>query len=234
MPIAERTAPHGPALPYGTDSFRAEGIVYRAVRQANELGGQVLALPVQRISLNNNFRALPFACRLSVPTFMAMLEELIDFLAADGIARVVIVNAHGGNPETIQATLRHLARRDGPFVCLLSASQCCSAEARAAIVHPSDHAGEGESSEVLYLRPELVRTERLGNSPMVAPAFTPLREVNAWFVRPWHRYMPDSCGGEARQASAAKGEAVVESSAAGLARFLHALSVAPDSEGFPY
>lgn len=233
IPIGS-TEPHGPALPYGTDSFRAEGVAHRAVPRANAQGARVICLPVQRISLNNNFRKFPFACRMAVPTFMQMLEDWVDFLAADGIERIVILNAHGGNPEVIQATLRHLARRDGPFVCLLSAGGCCAPEARRVIEHPSNHAGEGEASEVMYLRGELVKPDKLANVPPIAPEFTPVTEVNAWYVRPWHRLMPESCSGEARYSSAEKGRTIVESSADGLAAFLVKLSAATNSDEFPY
>lgn len=233
IPIGS-TEPHGPALPYGTDSFRAEGVVTRAVPLANQRGGRVICLPTQRISLNNNFRKLPFACRLAVPTFMKLIEDLVEFLAADGIERIVIVNSHGGNPEVIQATLRHLARRDGPFVCLLHGGQCAGQEARAVIAKPSAHAGEGEASEVLYLRPELVAADKLGDHPQVPPDFTPLTEAGAYYVRPWHRFMPSSCGGDARGASAEKGKTLIESSAEGLAAFLVALSQADGMDEFPY
>lgn len=228
------TEPHGPALPYGTDSYRAEAEAYAAARLANARGGRVIALPAQRIALNNNFRKLPFACRISVPTLLALLEDLVDFLAAEGIERIVILNGHGGNPETIQAALRHLARRDGPFVCLLGAGQCATREAKAAIEAPSDHAGEGETAAILHLRGDLVRTDRLGDHPPVPPDFAPLGEVGAWFVRPWHRYLPDSCGGDSRAATAAKGQALCETSADRLADFLAALSQAAGYREFPY
>lgn len=233
IPIGS-TEPHGPALPYGTDSYRVEGVCYRAVPRANARGARVVCLPPQRVSLNNNFRRFPFACRVSVPTFMALLEDLVSFLEAEGVMRIVIVNAHGGNPEVIQATLRHLARRDGAFVCLVHCGQAMRPEGHGVIERPSAHAGEGEASEVMYLRPDLVRAERLGEHPVIEPDVAALGEVGAYYVRPWHRFMPDSCGGDARLASAEKGERVIEAAADGLADFLVALSAAPDLAEFPY
>lgn len=233
IPIGS-TEPHGPGLPYGTDSFRAEGVVYRAVPRANDRGGRVLALPTQRISLNNNFRRFPFACRMSVPTFMALLEDLVDFLAADGIERVVIVNAHGGNPEVIEATLRHLARRDGPFVCLLGAGQCSAKTTAGVVQHPSIHAGESETAQVMYLRPELVDESQLSDPAPQPPDFAPLTDTGAYYVRPWHRLMPESRAGEARTATAESGATLIETEADALADFLVALSQADGYGEFPY
>ena len=113
------TEPHGPALPYGTDTFRVEHLCYAATRRANQSGGQVLCLPAFRISLNNNFRAFPFACRLSVRTFMSVLTDTVGMSEAEGVRRIVSVNGHGGNPDVIRAVQRDLAARDGAFVCMI-------------------------------------------------------------------------------------------------------------------
>ncbi len=233
IPIGS-TEPHGPALPYGTDAFVAEAVAYGAVRQANEQGARAVCLPVQRISLNNNFRQLPFACRVSVPTFMAMLTDLVEFLGGEGVSRIVILNTHGGNPEVIKATLRHLARHDAPFVCLYTRGSGASAAAWRQIEHPSDHAGESEASQMLHLHPDWVHEDRLGDYPTHQADCAALRGDRAYWVRPWHRYMPAACGGEARQATADKGRALIEAEVAGLAEFLVELSLAGPMAEFPY
>jgi creatinine amidohydrolase len=228
------TEPHGPALPYGTDSFRVQAVTYGATRRANEHGGRVLCLPTMRVSLNNNFRAFPFACRVSVPTFMAALSDTVAMCEAEGIRRIVIVNGHGGNTDVIRAVQRDLAARDGAFVCMLQAHSCASQEAQAVWEHHSDHAGEEETSEILALRPELVHREKAGRFPQLHPKVDALRRFGAEFVRPWHRYVPASAGGDATKANAEKGRTVLESSIRGLAEFLVELSTASDSESFPY
>ncbi len=233
IPIGS-TEPHGPALPYGTDSYRVEATSYAGARRANETGGRVLCLPTQRISLNNNFRAFPFACRMAVPTFMALLKDLVEMCEAEGVRRVVFVNGHGGNPDAIRAVQRDLAARDGAFVCLISATGCASAEAQRVWENRSDHAGEEETSQILYLFPDLVRKDKIDNNPRMQPGVEVLTEFKAEFVRPWHLYLPTSAGGDARKASAEKGKTVIESAIEGMGRFLAELSKAPESETFPY
>ncbi len=228
------TEPHGSALPYGTDNYRVESICHAGTRRANELGGRVLCLPTVRVALNNNFRAFPFACRVNVSTFMAVLKDLVEMCEADGVQRIVFVNGHGGNPDAIRSVQRDLAARDGAFVCLIHASQCASEEALSVWENRSDHAGEEETSQMMHLRPDLVRTERVTDNPRVQPSVDVLTEYNVDFVRPWHLYLPASAGGDARKASAEKGKTVIESSAEGMGRFLSGLSKAEDSETFPY
>ena len=233
IPISS-TEPHGPALPYGTDSFQVEHVAYGGTRRANELGGRVVCLPTQRISLNNNFRAFPFACRMQVPTFMALLKDLVEMCVAEDVRRIVFVNGHGGNPDVIRAVQRDIAAQDGVFTCMIHGAQCASAEAKGVWENRSDHAGEEETSQILFLRPDLVRKDKITNNPRHFPKVETLREFNVDFVRPWHLYVPVSAGGDATKASAEKAEIVYKSGIEGTGRLLAELSLAPDSKAFPY
>ena len=229
------TEPHGPALPYGTDSFTIGAVSRRATVLANERGARALCYPTLPITLNNNFRAFPFACRMGVATFMAMLADIVTQAAADGIRRVVLANGHGGNTDAVRAMLRELAARDNmPFVCMIQGMMADKAVIAANIEHPSDHAGESEVSIQMFVRPELVRPERLADNPRNKPALPSLNDDKVFFVKPWHRYVPASAGGDQRRAAAAKGRALVESSSANIAQLLVELSQAPESATFPY
>ena len=233
IPIGS-TEPHGPALPYGTDSFQIEYVAYGGTKKANELGGRVVCLPTQRVSLNNNFRAFPFACRMQVPTFMQLLKDLVAMCRAEDVHRIVFMNGHGGNPDVIRAAQRDLSAQDGLFTCLIHTSTCASDDAKAVWEHRSDHAGEEETSQVMFLRPELVREDFITNNPQEYPKLKTMKEFQVDFVRPWHLYLPVSAGGDARQASAEKGKTVLNSAVEGTGRFLAEMSLAEDSENFPY
>ncbi len=229
------TEPHGPALPYGTDSFQVEAASYGGTVRANELGGRVLCFPTQRVSLNNNFRAFPFACRMQVPTFMQLLKDLIDMCEAEGVRRFVFVNGHGGNPDVIRAVQRDLSARDGIFTFLISTLHCADRDMLNSMwENRSDHAGEEETSMVMHLRPDLVQSNRIDDNPQNAPTVDVVNEFKPEFVRPWHLYIPVSAGGDARKASAEKGEKALASSADGMGRFLAGISQAPDTDTFPY
>jgi creatinine amidohydrolase len=233
IPIGS-TEPHGPALPFGTDSFQVQYVAYGGAKRANELGARVVCLPTQRISLNNNFHAFPFACRMQVPTFMNLLKDLVALCRSEGVHRIVFINGHGGNPDVIRAAQRDLAAQDGLFTALIHTTTCASPEAKSVWEHRSDHAGEEETSQVLFLRPELVRKDKITNNPFHYPKLATMKEFQVEFVRPWHLYIPASAGGDATRASAEKAETVLNSAVEGTGRFLAELSQAPESETFPY
>ncbi len=228
------TEPHGAALPYGADTWQVEHVAYGGTRRANEQGGRVVCLPTLPISLNNNFRAFPFACRMQVSTFMALLKDLVMMCLSEEVRRIVFINGHGGNPDVIRAAQRDLAAIDGVHTFMIHTTTCASEEATAVWEHTSDHAGEEETSQMLYLRPDLVRNEKITDNPRRYPKLESLHEFAVDYVRPWHLYLPTSAGGDATKASAKKAETVFDSAIAGTARLLVELSQAPDSDTFPY
>jgi creatinine amidohydrolase len=232
------TEPHGPHLPYGTDVFQTDGVCRRAVTRANDRGASALMYPTLPIGNNVNFKAYPFACRIGVRTLMNVVLDVIEAIENEGVRKVVVVNGHGGNTATLQATLRnHAGRHDpdeGAFVCMTSTVDAIPDSVDDEITHPSVHAGESEASRMLYLRPDLVRDEEFEAFPVQEPTVDELASDDVYYVPPWHGLMPESAGGETRESSAETGEALVEGAADFVADVLVALDEAPVHELFPF
>ena len=232
------TEPHGPHLPYGTDTDQTETICRRAVTSANEAGAAVLLYPTLPIGNNVNFQAFPFACRIGVRTLMDVVLDVIEAIEAEGVEKIVLVNGHGGNTSTLRATLREHAGRHGPgegaFVCLTSNSGAIPDADRERIEHPSNHAGELETSRMLAIRPDLVDQSAFEEFPILEPRLESLRSDRVAFVPRWDAHMPASAGGETRESTAEKGEAVIDGAAAWIAELLVELDRVHVDELFPY
>lgn len=230
------TEPHGPHLPYGTDTIIGGGVTAEAVRRANAAGARVLRLPPLPMSNNVNFKGLPFACRISVETLMAVLMDLLQFVREEGVRKVVIVNSHGGNVDTIAALLRQAYDRfqSELFVCACSPGSFSGGKYGELFSDGSPHAGDYETSMVLHLARELVAKGRRKEGLMNAPQLDALGPGGPAWVRPWHRLMPESFAGRPDHSTPEKGAAFFEACAGGMERFLIELAEAPWHPGFPY
>lgn len=226
------TEPHGPHLPYATDTIIAGTLGRMGVEKANARGARALLYPTLPITVNVNFTAFPFACRIGVRTLLSVLADIAKQCREDGVKKLVFLNCHGGNTATVQAALREIhSLPDMPFVC--AASRLSPDGFKTPIEHPSDHAGEDETSKILAARPDLVRMDKFALNP-VGKVKVPTLMTQTEFVRPWHLYVPTSACGETRKASAEKGRVVFEARSGALADLLVELSKAKFDKRFPY
>jgi len=230
------TEPHGPHLPYGTDTILADGLTREAVELANLQDARILRLPALPFGNNVNFKDFPFACRLRIETLIAVIEDLVTFAVEEGVKKIVIVNCHGGNDATVNSALRSLFDRfqNTAFVGACGFGAFSETLYRELFFDASPHAGDFETSVMMYYEPELVRDSERRPAAMNSPILDALASGRVSSVRNWAQLMPESCGGRPDEATAEKGRRFAQNDAAGLADFLVTLSRSPWHPGFPY
>jgi len=85
------TEQHG-YLSLGTDAILAERV---AAEAAEPLG--IPVLPALPFGMAPYFAAFPGSMSLRITTYIEVLRDLLDTLAAQGFRRIAIINGHGGN-----------------------------------------------------------------------------------------------------------------------------------------
>ena len=157
---------HSHHLPTITDTVLVTGVADGVEQQ---LPAQVLQLPT--LWLGGGAHHLRFGATLSaeVDTHVAMLCDLLTPLLDDGYQRLLLLNGHGGNIDTMQMALRRLQPRwrNGSWRRRLigiwpGAELAALAEGERKTM---GHACEFETSMMLALRPDLVRREQLRDDP---------------------------------------------------------------------
>jgi creatinine amidohydrolase len=234
VPVGSTEA-HAAHLPYGTDTWRVQAHVGGAVRLANERGARVLALPALPFGVNVNFTAYPLTVRLRVETLLAVMTDLVTGLAADGVRKIVVVNGHGGNAQALEAFLRSIHGQVRAFVVLVHPGAGVPAAAREALWFQGGglHAGEMETAEILYLRPDTVHMER-AVPPDLRPTRIDLDRMGAVYVRTWHHFTDTGGVGDPTRATAEQGRRWLAASTEALAGFLQELSDCPMGDQFPF
>ncbi len=210
------TEPHNLHLPYATDTIQAEAVAVGAGRRAWERGARVVVLPPVPFGANAMQLGLGPVIDLSPSTQAAVLGDVVRSLEAAGVARLAIVNGHGGND--FKPMIRELQGRTDVFLAALDWWR--AAPAADHFDEPGDHAGELETSAVLHLRPDLVRLDRAGDGAERPFRVAALREGWAWAPRDWRRMTADTGVGDPRAATAAKGAAFLDAVAERVASFL--------------
>ncbi|MFK7691496.1 creatininase family protein [Paenibacillus sp. HJGM_3] len=156
---------HGPHLPVMVDSLIADTVSLAAAELAS-VDIPVLVTPVVTFGASHHHLIYPGAMSLSTGTLIQVLHELCDSLVASGFRHIFLLNAHGGNEECVRLAARELALRH-PVVAGAASYWTIAWDA---IVQEGEaaqlgivpgHAGGFETSVMLAMRPDLVRTELL-------------------------------------------------------------------------
>ncbi|MHA3702182.1 mycofactocin biosynthesis peptidyl-dipeptidase MftE [Jatrophihabitans sp. YIM 134969] len=161
---------HGPHLPLATDTFVAEGVASR-VHAARPAVGLAPAVP---FGASGEHEGFPGTVSIGTGALCTVVVELVRYASADWDA-VVVVNGHGGNADALRQ----------------AAERCRYEGRRLEVVHlglagMDAHAGRAETSMLLHLHPELVRTDQAeaGVTTPVADLLPALREGGVRAVSP--------------------------------------------------
>lgn len=209
---------HGPHLPLITDALIAESVATAAVERAAAAGLDVWQLPTLTYTKSDEHSWASGTVWVSWQTLMSTLVDMGRSVAATPARRLVFLNGHGGNTALLGVALREIRRLHG----LLTFSMPAGVQiAGAGGEHEPDehglgiHAGYGETSLVLHLRPDLVdMTLARRNVPEHIGAMTYLgfHSTPAQFGWLSNDFGPDGVIGDPTGANAAAGAALFDAS----------------------
>jgi creatinine amidohydrolase len=218
LPVASMEQ-HGPHLPVGVDTILCEGVCKGGAEIAAP-DVPVVVAPTLWCGMAEHHMAFGGTFTFDTPAYRAVLAAFLGSLARHGFTRVLIVNGHGGNIAALNAFLPDFTRETGLllFACTYFdlAGDISPLLEDQKSVH---HACEAETSMMMALAPELVRRERLPEAFGLLEG-DPRKAFRAARFHSFCAITPSGVVGDARRASAEKGEKLVAQCAAGLAATL--------------
>ncbi len=222
------TEQHGPHLPLSVDSDILAGTI-AAAEPHIAADAPVLWLPAQPVGRSVEHLAFPGTLTLGIDTLIHSWIDIGECVARTGLRKLVLLNAHGGNISSMDIAGRELRARHGLQVWLVHTFQLAlPAEVQALFTADEHrygaHAGAVETSLMLALRPEAVRTAafaRFDSATQARAASHPLLARHgvklAWAAEDLN---PSGAVGDTTAASADKGRALIGAMGAALAEVL--------------
>lgn len=218
------TEAHNYHLPYATDNIQSDYVAAEAARKAWGQGAKVVVLPCIPFGVNTGQLDITLDLNLNPSTQLAILRDLVQVLARQGIPKLVILNGHGGND--FRQILREL-QAEFPTVFLSTLNWYKAADRNQYFAAPGDHADELETSVMLHLVPDLVSPlHEAGDGAAKRFRIAALREGWAWAQREWSQVSADTGVGNPAAATAEKGAAFLEAVTTNIAQFLVELAAA--------
>jgi creatinine amidohydrolase len=199
---------HGPHLPLDTDTRIAVAVA----RGAAGVGNDVWVAPAIAFGASGEHAGFPGTLSIGTPALSELLVELGRDVGRDWEA-MLLVNAHGGNRDAVDAALARLhaeGRRVGAYHVTAAGGDA--------------HAGRTETSLLLHLDPGAVRIG-LAEPGELAPAHELMDRLRSEGVR---AVSPNGVLGDPRGATASEGERLLAALTAACTAALKALLV-PES-----
>src|SRR4028118_627228 len=154
---------HGPHLPIIVDSAIGAGVIGKALAKL-DANVPAYALPLLYYGKSNEHWHFPGTITLSAETLLAVLTEMADSVYRAGFRKLVLMNAHGGQPQVMEIAARDIHQKYQDFsvfplfvwrVPNVAAELLTAKELEFGI-----HAGDAETSLLLSILPEQVKMER--------------------------------------------------------------------------
>ncbi len=210
---------HGPHLPLLVDAARGDAL---ALAVAERLG-DALAAPTIRVGCSEHHMGFPGTITLRRHTLEAICLDYVVSLARHGFRRICLVPSHGGNFGPLEEMLPDLRSAVAPS-CTVDTytdlvgfmrfwEQAVRDVAPDLVGRVGGHADLAETSEMLVIRPDLVREDRAAEGHVQA-FDEALRD--RIFREGFRSVTPNGILGDARGATRAIGEACIAAAADGI------------------
>ena len=194
-------------------------------------GAKPIVLPTIPFGNNAQQQDQVATIHFRTPTALAILMDVAQSLKRQGIDRLIVLNAHGGND--FKPLIRDVQLETGMLIVLVNFFQMCPEIEKRIFDNPGDHAGQLETSFLLHVCPELVLAEQAGPGARIPFTMKGLNQPGVWTPRPWSASHPDTGSGDPAGATAEKGRAYIEAVSTEISRVIIGLCNAKKGE-MPY
>jgi len=193
---------------------------------------EALVVPIAPYGIISEARHTPGCLSMSSHLQYEILEELCDELARNGYNKIIIIDGHGGGRNFLNYFAQSRLEKYHPYVvCIFEAHYRSYAQDQEflAVNGPMDGSGHAdcrETSEIMYMHPELVHMEDLDQSPEQVydqQRLSNLVEGHLFTPIGWYADHPHHISGNPAKATPEKGEILTRNYVKNLVEAIRAL-----------
>ena len=220
LSVVER---HGHHLPLGTDMFIGREVCTRAAARE-----PAIIFPDMIFTQILEARHCPGTIAVEPDLQLRLLESICREIARNGLRKIVLVNAHGGNLGLLNFFGMAQLASPRDYVVYVTSAGYSDPESGVAAQWETTvdgHAGESETSKMLAIRPDLVVRDQIpaGGEGHPLGRLDQLRALGATTGIWWYADHPTHYRGDATPATPEKGERALDACAEALVRAIQAI-----------
>jgi len=215
---------HGPHLPIDVDVVQVQYVVDEAAARAPDV---FIAAPPIYYGFSEHVMDFPGTMNIRPEVMIEYLFDICRSFARQGFERIVLVNGHGSNRPICEIVTRRVTNETTAMCATLghfSLARDVLKAIRESAHGGTAHACEAETSEYLFLRPDLVKRDKIADE--WAPDYRPWRSDDftedagpVHFMEFWSQRSRTGTEGAPSLATAEKGKQLTEASITRLIEF---------------
>ncbi|MDF2723527.1 MAG: Creatininase [Paenibacillus sp.] len=217
---------HGPHLPLGTDIIEAKTVAIEAAKLE-----PAIVFPGYYIGQLAGAQHMPGNICVRHDLLLQMMDEICREIARNGLKKIIIVNAHGGNTAFVQFFLQSTLQQKKDYIvysfsALSSIGQAirelqlntdgaaeslsdAERQTLANVVSPGAHAGFGETAMVMGVDEQIVHLERKDEMDFSNRGrLSDLEQAGLSTWMAWYGKYPNNYSGDPAGATANIGKAI--------------------------
>jgi creatinine amidohydrolase len=156
----------------------------------------------------------------------ALLENICDEMYRNGLDKIILISGHGGNRFFLPLFVQTLPEKSKPYVVYFADLPVVPLD-ETILEHPENgHACEAETSLIRHIDDDIVKMDQAPPQPFTnARRNRPIAEAGGYTQVDWYAMYPHMYVGDARKATAEKGEALFAYRIAALVNLIRAVKV---------
>ncbi len=199
---------HGEHLPLGTDTIWGQTLAEKVAEVE-----PAIVFPQYYFGQINCARHEVGAVAIRHKLLLDLLENVCDEISRNGMKKIILLNAHGGNEHFLQFFAQVMLERKRDYVVYVirlgdygQYDDSTWNEMRETAI--DGHGGECETSQMLAIRDDLVKMDAIVDNGMPQERLSHLPGVftGIW----WYADYPNQYAGDGRHASTEKGEYLLD------------------------
>ncbi len=219
---AGSTEQHGPHICLSCDYNRAYALSKMLGRK---LYPKAFVTPPINVGVSPELMHFPGTMTLRASTLIELFMDYASSMKAHGVTKMIIMNGHGGNIASIDIAIQRMKYELGVTAAMVRPTELGGMEVLDRLtVEGAGHACQFETSEALFLIPDLVRKEKIQKANVKPLKYRHTQDVmpglsGVKFPYEWEERTADGALGDPQMATAEIGRDLCEAAIRKIAEF---------------